>query len=341
MNCQNCGAENAKNAIFCNKCGKSLLDTDTCQKCGASNNKDAIFCEKCGNVLKLENISDSESVKKSKKLLIGVISGILIIVIATSIIVFRPYILRSKVDDYIYKMQCTKALETYEKLPSNFQDDTEYLYISILADLEKGNYTDVTSKLLTFDGYDKTADLVDSADEIMAMISEKFDLPQDLSYDIADKIDYIALEAVEEEEKEFEKKIDNNLVGTWIVTAISSWENVDKGVWDYVNVQSNIYGEMEVNLTDRYVTFYSDGTYECRNGGSNFFSESRGEATYYTDDGYIYNTNSEGSSFETQYTISDGKLICRTYGHLHQLERLEDLDDERIEELVILKESLE
>ena len=48
--CGRCGAENDKDATFCDKCGAPLKKT--CSVCGKNNDSDAEFCKYCGNKIK-------------------------------------------------------------------------------------------------------------------------------------------------------------------------------------------------------------------------------------------------------------------------------------------------
>ncbi len=44
--CKSCGNLNDKDAIFCDKCGSSLVKI--CDSCSCENDGDAVFCKSCG-----------------------------------------------------------------------------------------------------------------------------------------------------------------------------------------------------------------------------------------------------------------------------------------------------
>ena len=58
--CNKCGSKNDADAIFCERCGTQIAETDnsersTCSSCGAKNRVQATFCKKCGSPLQAKN----------------------------------------------------------------------------------------------------------------------------------------------------------------------------------------------------------------------------------------------------------------------------------------------
>ncbi len=327
MICSGCGAENDNNAIFCNKCGKSLMQERICKNCNTVNKADAVFCEKCGSRLHEDKTSDEAPTqqkhqhrsKMKKILLIGVITVVAVVSIAAGVYVIRPIVLRSQVDNYIENMQYAKAQEAYEKLPYSVQDQTEYLTISLLADIENGNYVAASSKLVRLGGYEDAAELIDNVDNVIDMIQGNgVDLPTGQSNQLSDVIQSIAIDAIardkEEEEKLAESRtLDNDLIGTWRIVEFQEeenapWEPISSAAWS---------GDT--------CTFYSDGKYDIEfsvtvGGFTQHYVEYEPEEDIaYCEDDILYlylssNAAGEEYTYKHHYKISGNTLIIDTYG---------------------------
>lgn len=319
MKCSKCDAENHDSATFCKKCGGSFLPDSVCKKCETKNEEDAVFCVKCGdNLIENKTVNHetptdttSKSIPKQNKkrktgIIVGVASVAIIIIALLAFFVVRPQMLRSQVDKYIDSMQYTKAQTTYEKLPDYMQDDTEYQYISLLADFEKGNYVAATAKLVRLGGYKDATGLLDKSDEFIRLLADRgIKLPTGQATKISDTIKSIAEKAVNETKKETKaeqtekaKAIDNALIGMWAVT---SFRNSD-GKW--IEQSHNDYLNGVSPVPDRYIQFNSDGTYSAGAGAPVF---AQGSGTYYTDSSYIYYHSKQGD-YKCKYTITGDVL---------------------------------
>lgn len=314
MVCPNCAAENNDSAAFCKKCGQSLLAGWTCKRCGAQNDADAVFCGKCGNrmqdgggVDKAPDMPKMEQKRKKKMgLLAGLAAAVIVIAVAVGIFVVRPVMLRAQVDRYIENMQYAKAQAVYEKLPETMQDQTEYLMISLLADIENGNYVAASSKLIRLGGYEDAADLVDQADRILGLINGKgISLPAEQSNIISNVIESIASEAQDKKQEELEKDHLSSLVGTWKRTeywapSYGQWKEYSAdtlasvGIPDIRNVyQYNADGTLDITdyrLCALYETEYGSETID-----------------YYEDRGW----NVEQLYVYPEGTLAYGEAMCR------------------------------
>lgn len=279
MKCSKCDAENHDSATFCKKCGGSFMPDSMCKKCETINEEDAVFCVKCGDNLienktviheKLTDTTSKFIPKQNKKrktgIIIGVASVAIIIIALLTVFVVRPQMLRSQVDKYIESMQFTRAQTTYEKLPNYMHDDTEYLYISLLADFEKGNYVAATGKLVKLGGYKDAAGLLDKADGFIRMIADGgIKLTPGEVTKISDKIESIAEQAVKEATKTSNKKEsiteqtvkETKYVGTW--TEVKFYSKSDKNWHDY---NSDIWKKYGIPDRRTVITFKSDRTYQ-------------------------------------------------------------------------------